>query len=134
MAVTIKLRCSECETTIEKELSADEKEIVCVVCGRRMANLPAADHADMEQAQKSQRTLGIVAIALFVLAILFVFLWMGDSGGWVSGKVVGPDGKIQDASGSIEPNMGLMVVAAICALASTVLGVIASLKRFVVEF
>ncbi|MFH0939382.1 MAG: hypothetical protein V1899_08895 [Planctomycetota bacterium] len=134
MAITVKQRCSECGITLKKELKSDAKEISCVACGRRMANLPASDYAEMEKAQKSQRTFGIIAVALFVIAIVFVFLWVGDSGGWVSGKIVGADGTIAEASGAIESNMGPMIVAAVCALASLVLGIIASLKRFVVEF
>jgi DNA-directed RNA polymerase subunit RPC12/RpoP len=122
MAVKVKLRCSECETVLDTELKAEDKEIVCVVCGRRMANMPADDYKLMEAGQKSQRTMSIVAIVLFLAAIICLYFWIGDTGEWVSGK------------GPTEPNVGPMAGAIVCALAALILGIIASLKRFVVEF
>jgi hypothetical protein len=123
MAVRVKLRCSECETILEKDLVADEKEIVCVVCGRRMANFSADDFQQMETAQKSQRTMAIISLVLFAIAVICVLLWVGvgDTGAWVSGV-------------SNEANMGAMIGAVVCALASLVVGIIASMKRIVVEF
>ena len=133
MAIAIKLRCSECETVREVELKPEEKEIACVVCGRRMANLPEEDQVQMEHAQKSQRMLSIVAVALFVIAIICVCVWAGGSP-WISGKVSGAEGKLVDAQGAIDPGMGPLIGAIVCGVGALVVGIMASLKRFVVEF
>jgi hypothetical protein len=122
MGICVKLRCSECETVREAELNASEREIVCPVCARRMANLPQEDHAEIEAGIKSQRTFSIISLVLFGIALVLVFMWMGEGSTWIS------------KSGQPEANMGMFVGACVCALASLVLGVIASMKRYVVEF
>lgn len=132
MAILVKLRCSECETVREVEFKPEEKEIACVVCGRRMASLPEEDQVQMEQMQKSQRTLSIVAVILFVIAIICVCVW-ASTAPW-TGKVVGADGKLVELQSAIEPGIGPLIGAIVCGLGALVVGIMASLKRFVVEF
>ncbi len=134
MAIDIKVRCSECETIREVLLGAEEKELVCPVCGRRMASLTADEHKEIEGELKKQRTFSIIAIALFAIAIICVFMWIGPAGAWPSGKDISPEGKIIEATKSVEPNVGPLVAAGVCALASLVLGILGSMKRYVVEF
>jgi CDP-diglyceride synthetase len=134
MAVKCKLRCSECETIRDVELNTEDKEIVCVVCGRRMANLTAEEHSEITQVQSKQRVLAIIALVLLGISVICVYMWAGDTGAWVSGKVMGPDGKIVPASGPIEANQGVFIAFCVTALATFVLSILASMKRHVVEF
>jgi DNA-directed RNA polymerase subunit RPC12/RpoP len=120
MAITVVLKCSECSTIREAGLKADEKEISCPACGRRMQNLTEAEHAQIEAVQKKQRLYCIISLVLFALAIACLVYWTG--GKWVS------DGKQPEA------NQGLFIGAAVLGLGSLVCGWIASVKRYVVEF
>jgi hypothetical protein len=121
MDICVKLRCSECDTVREAVLKPDDKEIFCQVCARRMANLPEEDLEAIAAGLKQQRVMSIISIVLFVLAIVFVALWMGDSGKWT-------------AQASKEADAGMFIGAAVCALASMIVGIIGSMKRYIVEF
>jgi CDP-diglyceride synthetase len=134
MAVKCKLRCSECETIRDVELNTEDKEIVCVVCGRRMANLTDEEHKEITDVQSKQRVLSIIALVLLAIGVVFVYMWAGDTGAWVSGKVMGPDGKIGPATGPIEDNAGMFIAFCVMGLATLVLSIMASMKRHVVEF
>ncbi|HYF52147.1 MAG TPA: hypothetical protein VEJ63_22240 [Planctomycetota bacterium] len=134
MGIEVKLRCSECETIREVELKQEEKEIDCVICGRRMANLTAEEFSEIGQQQKSQRTMGIIALVCLFLAVICVIMWAGDSAGWASGYVLDEQGKAIKATGPIEPNMGMFIGFCVTGLASLVLSIMASMKRHVVEF
>lgn len=133
MAISVKLRCSECETFRETELKREDEEILCLACGRRMANLTAGEHAEMEKTQKSQRMLSIVSIVLFVFALVCVLFWAAD-GCWISGKTLTPDGKLTAAEGAVEANIAPFIGAIVFTLAALVTGVMGSMKRFLVEF
>lgn len=126
MAISVKLRCSECETIREANIKADEKDITCPVCGRRLQNLTAAEHGEIEGVQKKQRMFCIISIVLFALAVVCIAMWMigGDTAAWAS----------SDASATSEAKAEFFIGAIVCMLASIVLGVLGSLKRFVVEF
>ena len=134
MGIEVKLRCSECETIRDVDLKQEEKEIDCIICGRRMANLTAEEFSEIGQQQKSQKTLGIVGLVCLVLSIVFVIMWAGDSAGWTSGVTLTPEGTPTQATGPIEPNMGMFIAFCITGLASLVLSIMASMKRHVVEF
>jgi hypothetical protein len=134
MEVLIKLRCSECEFVRETVLKSDDAEIICVNCGRRMANFEADEHREMVQQQSSQRTLSIVALVMFFLAVVFIILWAGNPGAWPSGKTVADSGEVVKATGIVEPNSSLFIGFCITALAAFVLSIVASTKRHVAEF
>lgn len=122
MAIAVKLRCSECATVREARLNPDDKELVCPACGRRLQNLTAQEHSEIETIQKKQRLFCIIALVFFGLAAVCLVLWMGSTGTWAS------------SDSRPEASMGLLVGAAVCGIAAIVLGVLGSLKRFVVEF
>jgi hypothetical protein len=105
-------------------LNVDDKEIVCQVCARRMANLPKEDHEAIVAGLRQQRFMGIVSIALFVLAVVCVVLWMGDSGAWSYRK----DKPVPEA------NAGLFIGAGVFALGAMIVGIIGSMKRYIIEF
>jgi len=126
MAIAVKLRCSECETTYPTDLNPEEREIVCPVCGRRMQNLTQAEHSEIEAVQKRQQLLGIIALVFFALSVVCLIMWMGSN--W-SYKV--DAGRVQVPP---EANTGLMIGTFVCGLITAVLGGMASAKRFVVEF
>jgi hypothetical protein len=128
MGIFVKLRCSECETVRETELNVEDKEIVCPVCARRMANLPQEDHADIEAGMKSQRMFSIIAVVLFAIAIICVYMWMGPTEAWSYNKTGGA------TQPPVEANSGMFIGACVCAVAALVLGIIGSMKRYVVEF
>ena len=121
MAIKVRLRCSECTTIRDVEINAEERDISCPVCGRRIQNLTSDEHAEITAVQKSQQLCGIISLVLLALTFVCFYLWMGDTATWISGKAT-------------EPNTGLFGGAIICALGSLVLGILGSRKRFVVEF
>jgi len=122
MAIAVKLKCSECATVREVCVKPDDKELVCPVCGRRMQNLTPQEHSEIEAIQKKQRLFCILSLVLFVIAIVCLIFWVGKPSTWASSDT------------RPEANMGGFIGAIICALASMVLGILGSLKRFVVEF
>jgi DNA-directed RNA polymerase subunit RPC12/RpoP len=122
MAIAVKLRCSECSTIRFAELKVDDKELVCPACGRRLQNLTAAEHQEIETIQKKQRMFSIISLVLFVLAVVCLILWIGGPDSWVS-KEARP-----------EPNIGTFLGMVVCSVASLVLAILASLKRYVIEF
>lgn len=121
MAIKVRLRCSECTTIRDVSLKEEERDISCPVCGRRIQNLTADEHAEIMAVQKNQQLCGIISLVLLGLTALCFYLWTGDSGSWVSGKAT-------------EPNVSFFAGAIICSLGSLVLGILGSRKRFVVEF
>jgi len=133
MSVMAKLRCSECETVREVDLREQSKELDCPVCGRRIANLPEEDLAQMEQTQKSQCILSGVTLALFVIAIVCLCFWACDLP-WISGEVANAKGALEPAKAPVEPQVAPMIGAIICGIAALVTGILSSMKRFVVEF
>lgn len=134
MGIEVKLRCSECETIREVELKPEEKEIDCVICGRRMANLTGEEFQEITQQQKSQKTMGIIALVCLFISVICVVMWAGDTAGWTSGVMLTAEGKPAPATGPIEPNMGMFIGFCVTGLATLVLSIIASMKRHVVEF
>ena len=123
MAIQVKLKCSECAIVREADLKPDDKEIICPVCGRRMANLTPDEHREIGQVQSKQRMYCIISIVLFAIAIACLVLWVGtDPAKWVSGKE------------SQEANMAMLLGALACALGAVIIGAIGSAKRYVVEF
>jgi hypothetical protein len=121
MAIDVKVRCSECATIREVVLNPEERDITCPVCGRRIQNLTDEEHREIETMQKNQKICSIVSVVLMTLTAVCFIMWAGDTTGWVSGK-------------SQEANAGFFFGAIICGLGSLVLGIMASRKRFVVEF
>lgn len=122
MAVSVKLRCSECSTIRDAQLTREQKELSCPVCGRRIANLSEGELSEMEAVQKSQLILNLVAIVLFLGAVGCLVMWAGAGSGWTSAKDQPP------------ANQGFFIGAIVCMLISLITGVMGSLKRFVVEF
>ena len=133
MGIFVKLKCSECEVAREINLGSDVKDIICPVCGRRIANLLKEEFGEIQSVLKKQRMISIIALISFALAIVFGCLWVTD-GVWVSGKALDASGKFVDASTAIEVNAGMLAATVVCALTALVLGIIGSWKRFVVEF
>jgi len=134
MSIAVKLRCSECATIREADLKAEERDIICPVCARRIQNLTAAEHSEVESVQKKQRLFGIIAIVFFIFTSICIVMWIGGSSAWVSGKQLTADGKIIDAAGPIEAQASFFFGAIVCGLVTLVLGILGSMKRFVVEF
>ncbi|MCY3024001.1 MAG: hypothetical protein NTW87_33905 [Planctomycetota bacterium] len=118
----MKLRCSECSTVLEKVLAAEEKELVCPACGRRLQNLTAEEHQEIETLQKNQRLYSIISLVLFILAVVCLVLWMVKTGDWPSNK------DRQEAS------IGFFAGFAVLGIASMVLAFLGSRKRIIVEF
>ncbi|MGD0094031.1 MAG: hypothetical protein ABSE73_29325 [Planctomycetota bacterium] len=126
MAVAVVLKCSECATVREASLNPGDPEITCPACARRMKNLTDEEFGEIQEVQKKQRMLCIVAVALFAAAV--VCLVVGMSGRWAFNK--------QDIeAGAAQFNRAPLLIGAIaCGLAAIVVGVMGSRKRFVVEF
>jgi DNA-directed RNA polymerase subunit RPC12/RpoP/ABC-type multidrug transport system fused ATPase/permease subunit len=122
MAIAVKLKCSECSTVRQARLTPEDKEIVCPACGRRLQNLTAQELGEIETVQKKQLLFSIISVVLLVIAAVCVGMWVGESGTWPS------------ADARPEANAGFFFGAIICAVASMVLGILGSMKRFVVEF
>jgi len=131
MAIAVRLRCSECTTVREEKLDADAKEIVCPVCGRRIQNLTADEHAEIEASQKKQFLFSVIGLVCFALAVVCLYLWAGDAATWVSTD----DQNYWTTIGKTpEPNVGFLAGAIICALTALILGTLGSRHRHVVEF
>jgi DNA-directed RNA polymerase subunit RPC12/RpoP len=121
MAIKVRLRCSECTTIRDVEIDAEERDISCPVCGRRIQNLTADEHSEITAVQKNQQLCGIISLVLLALTAVCFVMWAGDTSTWPTTK-------------NTEPNVALFAGAMICALGSLVLGILGSRKRFVVEF
>jgi DNA-directed RNA polymerase subunit RPC12/RpoP len=123
MPIPVKLRCSECETTRPVELKMEETEIVCPACGRRMANLQQTEYVEIETALKKQTMFSYISLGCLFAAVICLIMYVGTKpSAWVS------DGKqLPDSAGAFYGFCFLMLV-------SLVLGVMASLKRFIIEF
>ena len=122
MAIAVKLKCSECTTIREACVKPEDKELACPVCGRRMQNLTSQEHSEIEGIQKKQRLFCIISLVLFVIAMVCLGFWVGGPSNWAS------------AESRADAQMGGFIGAIICGLASLVVGILGSLKRFVVEF
>ncbi|HYG74905.1 MAG TPA: hypothetical protein VEK08_07875 [Planctomycetota bacterium] len=121
MGIAVRLRCSECATIRDVDLKAEERDITCPVCARRIQNLTAAEHEEVAAVQKKQKLFSLISILFFVFAAVCIVMWVGGTETWISGKAG-------------EPQSQFFIGAMVCALVSIVLGVLGSLKRFVVEF
>lgn len=135
MPIHVKLRCSECETVREEDLKMEEPEITCPACGRRMANLQQNEYVEIENMLKKQQLFSIIGIVLFAVAAILLIMWAVPHTipqdkpeattvftDWISGK------------GKLEANTGLFIAALVLAFAAMVLGIFASLKRYIIEF
>ena len=126
MAIAVRLKCSECSTIRPVSLNTETKEIVCPVCGRRIQNLTDAEHSEIEGTQKKQLIFSIISLVFFGLAMVCLFLFMGDT--WTykaaSKTVTAPP----------EANVGFFIGTLVCGVVAAVIGAIGSAKRFVVEF
>jgi len=133
MAIKVKLRCSECETVREEDLRMEDAEITCPACGRRMANVQQNEYIEMETQLKKQHLFSIISIVLFSVALILLIMWAvphsvpGEKADnftidWVSGAKVATS------------NNGMFIAAVVCAFISMILGVFASLKRYIIEF
>ena len=69
MAITVKVKCSECSTVRELCLQPDseQKELACPACQRRNNNLTADEYREIETVQKKQSLFCIIAMVLFVV-------------------------------------------------------------------
>ena len=123
MAIPVKLRCSECETTRPVDLKMEETEIVCPACGRRMANLQQAEFVEIESTLKKQNIFSYVSLACLAISVICLVVWVGKTETWIS------DAKQQRDAGA-----GAFYGFCFMMLVSLVLGVLASLKRFIIEF
>jgi DNA-directed RNA polymerase subunit RPC12/RpoP len=123
MPIPVKLRCSECETTRPVDLKMEETEIVCPACGRRMANLQQTEFVEIETILKKQTIFSYVSLACLLIAVVCLFVWVGKTETWIS------DAKQQRDAGA-----GAFYGFCFMMLVSLVLGVLASLKRFIIEF
>lgn len=130
MGIQCRLRCSECATIRDVVLNAEERDITCPVCGRRIQNLTTEEHREVEAVQKKQKLFGIIALVFLAFTVVCIILWVGDTGSWTSG--MGADGK--PLTGPKVANEGFFFGAIVCSLVTLVLGILGSLKRFVVEF
>ena len=125
MAINVVLKCSECATVQEATLTPAEKDIVCPSCGRRMTNLPPGDQAEIEIIQKKQRLHCIISLVLFFLTVVCLIWWIGGRADALPNKATGL---------RVEMNVAPLIGIAIFGIASLVLGILGSRKRFVVEF
>ncbi len=135
MAIQCRLRCSECTTIRDVVLKSEDRDITCPVCGRRIQNLTAEEHREVETVQKKQQLFAIISFVFLALAVTCVILWIGGAGDWLYKVTPSADLKIP---ASISPpnkaNDGFFFGAIVCFLVTLVLGILGSLKRFVVEF
>lgn len=120
--IKCKLRCSECGTIRDTALNTDDKDIVCPVCGRRIQNLTGDEHSEMTAVQSKQGLFGIISMVLFALAVVLIVLWAGATSEWPSAN------KVREA------NVAMFWASLVCGLASMVLGIMGSWRRFVIEF
>jgi DNA-directed RNA polymerase subunit RPC12/RpoP len=123
MPIPVKVRCSECELTRPVELKMEEAEIVCPACGRRMANLQQAEYVEIESVLKKQNIFSYVSIACLVIGIICLFVWVGKTETWIS-----------DAKQQRDAGVGAFYGFCFMMLVSLVLAVLASLKRYIIEF
>lgn len=134
MGIQCRLRCSECATIRDVDLKPEDRDITCPVCGRRIQNLTAEEHREVEAVQKKQKLFSIISLVFLAFTVLCIILWAGDTGSWISGYVVGPDGKAVASATPKTAQEGFFFGAVVCSLVTLVLGILGSLKRFVVEF
>lgn len=120
--IKCKLRCSECGTIRETKLNTDDKDIVCPVCARRIQNLSNEEQNEMAAVQSKQNLFGIISIVLFSLAVVLIVLWAGATSEWPSAN------KVREA------NVAMFYASLVCGLASMILGIMGSWRRFVIEF
>lgn len=117
-----KLRCSECGTIREGRLNTEDKDIVCPVCARRIQNLTPEEHDEMLAVQSKQNLFCIISLVLFALCVALFVFWTGDVGTWASGA------KDREAGAA------LFWAGLVCGIASMVVGIMGSWRRFVIEF
>jgi len=119
MGVPVKAICSECLTSHFTTLEFGQDEIKCPACGHSMKNLPEGELNQIETTVKKQKIMAIVSLVLFLIAGGCFFYWAFNK--W--------DLKTEDTTRTI-----FLGGAIVLALASLVLGILGSLKRFVVEY
>ena len=68
MPIQCRLRCSECTTVRDVVLKSEDRDITCPVCGRRIQNLTAEEHREVEAVQKKQQLFGIISLVFLALA------------------------------------------------------------------
>jgi peptidoglycan biosynthesis protein MviN/MurJ (putative lipid II flippase) len=119
--IKCKLRCSECGTLRDSKLNTEDKDIVCPVCQRRIQNLTEEEQDEMLGVQKKQGLFGIISLVLFGLFLLLICMWMGHGKDWISGMPK-------------EETLAMFYGAIVVGIASIVLGILGSWRRFVVEF
>ena len=144
MPVHVKLRCSECETLREEDLKMEDTEITCPACGRRMANLPQNEYVEIETNLKKQQLFSIISLVAFGIAVILMIMWAVPHSVPVAapakidpGQPAAPGFMIDWISGTgaeKAANQGMFIAALVCGLISLVLGVLASMKRYIIEF
>jgi DNA-directed RNA polymerase subunit RPC12/RpoP len=143
MPVRVKLRCSECETAREEDLKMEETEITCPACGRRMANLQQNEYVEIETNLKKQQIFSIISLVAFGIAAILLIMWavphsvpMAPTAPAAVGQSTAPGFAIDWISGSSggQASNGMFIAAIICGFISLVLGVLASMKRYIIEF
>jgi hypothetical protein len=143
MPVRVKLRCSECELARDEDLKMEETEITCPACGRRMANLQQNEYVEIETNLKKQQIFSIISLVAFGIAAILLIMWavphsvpMAPTAPPTAGQPSAPGFAIDWISGSSggQASNGMFIAAVVCGFISLVLGVLASMKRYIIEF
>lgn len=122
MAITVKIRCSDCGELVDKTLNVGDTEIVCPQCQRMMPNLSKEDFKSVEKTLSGQKLLGIFALIFGIATIVLLVLYVGvDKSAWVSG-----------AKGREDTTMFLYGAGG-CLLLCAILGCLSSRTQYVVE-
>ena len=144
MPLPVKVRCSECELTRPVELKMEEAEIVCPSCGRRMANLQQNEYVEIESNLKKQQLFSIISLVAFFITVILLIMWAvphsvatATPATVTPGQPAQPGFMIDWISGTgteKAANQGMFIAALVCGLISLVLGVLASMRRYIIEF
>ena len=135
MAIGVKIKCSDCGTVVDRNLHADDTEIICPECRRNMPNLPREEYRDVERTLSGQRTMGIVALVFLVGAIVLFVFYAGAPDTWVSTDNPEYVKRLEKSGLSRAADTSMFLYGAGgCILLCGIFGLLSARKRYVVEF
>ena len=123
MAIPVRTVCSECLTLHKTKIDFGQVNITCPSCGHAMKNLPEEELNELDVAMKKQRTSTIIALIAFGIAATCFFVW-----------VLKQEPTFKKPPEDFMMQTGLPALTVILAIVGLVFGILASRKRFVIEY
>ncbi len=123
MAIPVRTICSECLTLHRTKIDFGQENITCPSCGHAMKNLPEEELNELDLAMKKQRTSMIISLIAFAIAVICFFVW-----------VIKQPPTFAPQPDDFMMKTGLPALSIFFVLLTLVFGILASRKRFVIEY